>query len=298
MNRNDRLIAGLLGLLTLPAAQAMDESYEILEAPYRHCAEGVYRLPTAQELDRAQRLFERQFAAPDDPSLAAGWADIGMQLERRDDEYGPYLLLREQAGQCRGRGVYAFRPDRPALPVLQAPHSYHDRHTGEIAATLFGDGQARAVAWNTLSRKAESLDGSQQADLAHVWDSYFMAFSMAYASVAPQGRLTQLHGFSRKKRKTVEGRESAAIISAGTDYPGPHNRRLAACLDAIISPARLYPEQVGELGGTRNSIGRALRSSGFTGFTHLEMCPRMRRLLVTDRHSQIDFGQCIGEERP
>lgn len=288
------LIVGLSAYLSSLACLAMTEApVQPLNEPYRHCNDAAYQLPGAQELDRVQRLFARHFAGHEDPSMAQAWDSLGMTVEQRHDLHGAYQLIREQTGQCRGRGVFAFRSPVATGPVLQAPHSFHDRHTGRIATQLFNGGQLRAVAWNTVSRRTETADGSRQADMAHTWDSYFMAFSRAYAANSPEGHLIQLHGFSQKKRNTAEAAGATVILSSGTNFPGAHNRKLATCLSRHVEPVLLYPQQVSELGGTRNSIGQALRQSGFSGFSHLEMSPSLRKALRDDAQLQANFGTCI-----
>jgi hypothetical protein len=93
-------------------------------------------------------------------ALAARARGIGFCLEIWRVRGRVFWVLREQPEQRRGAGAYVLRPGPPleGAPeiVLQAPHAYFDRGTGNLAAALFlgeaGRGRARALFTNTAHR--------------------------------------------------------------------------------------------------------------------------------------------------
>jgi len=185
----------------------------------------------------------------------------------------PWLALMEASGSKRGRGFFLFRGNpADSRHLLQAPHRHHDRSTGELQRQLFLEGRFRAAAWNTLHRR--------EVDLARVPHSYFIALARATQEVGA-GWVIQLHGFAKEKRKTVTGRASDLIVSSGHPAGSPVTRQLAECLRTDL-PFKVvtYPEQVDELGGTRNPVGRALRNMDADRFLHLEMSAEFRDALL------------------
>lgn len=72
---------------------------------------------------------------------------------------------------------------------------------------------------------------------------------------------------------------------------------LAGCLRAAFGPrVRLYPREAAELGGTTNSVGRALRAIGFAGFVHLELDPATRAALDGDGGVREAVLGCLGPQ--
>ncbi|MFZ4745080.1 MAG: hypothetical protein ACOYL0_15860 [Limnohabitans sp.] len=224
--------------------------------------------PSADEAVRAQVLFLRLLKNDNSEEVKSSWAALGFDLVN-DAESGLTLLI-EQPTQRRGRGFFAFRKAKAS--ALQIPHSFKDEMTREIGITLFQKGSFSAAAWNTVPRNFILNGVSIDADMAHLTDTYFIAFSRAFAQLYPQGNILQLHGFEQGKRRNEAAKEAAAILSNGTRIPPPVLRDIATCLAKGTGANILsYPYDVHELGATTNTIAAALRQEGFDKFFHLEM---------------------------
>lgn len=262
----------------------------------------TYVTPSTRSLQQAQEGF-RQWLAGDDrvqaargfrttDSRDAGFDALGfepMALSPPD-----VVALAEKADRRYGRGLFAARLQGGAPLLIQAPHQYHDLRTGTLARQLFLESDAMAAAWNTVHRYH-----GDDTDLVHVPDSYLHALSRAFVEVHPEGRILQLHGFSRSKRKSRAGREAQAILSDGSRYPPRALARLTDCLSQRLDiRASLYPRDVHELGATTNTLAADLRRRDFDGFVHLELDVELRKRLVRDVDARSTLIQCVMEARP
>lgn len=281
----------LLALLLLAAGAAASEPAELLAEARRG---GVYWLPERSAVERAQLLFERTLGGESGPVLVAAWAEEGFEMLALDRPGQRLLALRELPGRKSGRGFYLLRPAAACRLAWQAPHSFRDLDTGDLALALMLEGEAAAAAWNTVPRDQVLAAGRQQSDLAHQRQSILAAFSRAFARVYPDGRLVQLHGFAAENRRTEAAWQAALILSAGHRDPGSGLRTARSCLgQRLDDPVRLFPDEVRELGGTGNSIGAVLREAGFAGFVHAELALQLRRRLGSNTAARNDFQACF-----
>lgn len=256
-----------------------------------------YEPPSSESLVNAQRIFVILLSGGNDLSEAIKLCvQEGLELLVVRQSEGEFLILMESEGQGKGRGFYAFRRGAPRAFAIQAPHSFSDLQTGEIAARLFLESKAVAVAWNNTSRNVGQADGSTNTDLAHIKRSYLQAFTKAFGETFKNGVILQLHGYNKDRRSSPEGYLSDVIVSNGTREPGRVVRRLVICLSSDkLRKISLYPHDVQELGGTTNAQGRLLRRLHFAGFIHIELSPEVRRRLSTDSAYRQFFLRCIGE---
>ncbi len=278
-------------LIAAPIRAAAGGVYGQLEEHLREAfGKGTYLAPNSAELLYVEKLFTRLLQNHRDAKVRA----LAASLDLEWIELAPgRLLLRERKDARYGRGIYAFREDGGAI-ALQAPHSRSDRSTGSIAARLIAERRFAAAAWNSLPRREKNKVPGSGADLAHLDDTWMMAFSRAFAGVYPEGRIVQLHGYSAAKRRTARARELDAIVSAGHVRPSLAATDITHCLqDRGVAAAGLYPIEVRELGGTTNRIGQALRAAGFFGFVHLEMSKSLRSSLLEHADRRKAFGRCL-----
>lgn len=253
----------------------------------------LYRPPAGAALAGIQRLFEdtlRDSAAR--PQIQA-WQAFGFVAEWRAMGEGRYLLVREAADRIEGKGRYMLRPGAAIAVALQAPHADTDLHTGEIAERLFLEAPIVAAAFNTLPRWAVDARGGP-ADLAHRADSVLFVFSRAFVERYRGGVLVQLHGFDTARRETLAGTTADVIVSGGTRESQPELVVIRDCLAASApGRVRLYPDEVPELGGTQNAIGRVVRNAGAGRFLHVEMSLPFRRRLLADATARLGFVRCF-----
>lgn len=250
-----------------------------------------YVLPTAAEVERAQALFLRLMRGERGATLGKAWSELGFDLI--SDATQGLTWLQEQSTARHGRGFFIFR--QGGASALQMPHAFKDAMTGQIGVTLFRQGRYSAAAWNTVPRDFV-VDGRRiDADMAHLDDSYFIAFARAFAQRHPQGRVYQLHGFEQESRRSGAARGAAVILSDGTRTPASTLRRLADCIAGQARASVLtYPEDVRELGATTNTVAAALRREGFAGFVHVEMSHRFRSNLSQSPALQKTLLICMG----
>ncbi|MCU7935932.1 MAG: hypothetical protein KZQ99_13800 [Candidatus Thiodiazotropha sp. (ex Dulcina madagascariensis)] len=253
-----------------------------------------YLMPTDRELAQARKLFTSMLSdAGDADALSAQWASLGFEWLAVEWQGMDGVILKEQPSRCEGRGLFLFRTDTGSRTLLQIPHRFYDKYTGEIGHRLMQTGDFRGVAWNTVHRYLEGAEGGS-ADLAHNGDNYFTVLAEAAALLSTNNRIVQLHGFDGTKRRTPAGRGSQAIVSDGTRRPSRIVRELANCLGQVFDgPVRLFPRDVKELGATTNRIGARLRAYAHQGFAHIELNAEARQALLADEMLMTGLAACL-----
>lgn len=274
------LLGGLMLMTSCSSSQALplDDLWKDASA---RCD---YVTPAAEELHRAEDAFRRTLQRKEDlPALQSAWQALEFELVPARVDPAEFLVLREQPEHRRGRGFYLFYLGQAPEIALEAPHSAFDEHTGEIALHLMKEGLAAAAAWSTAAR--------QQADLAHLPETYFQSFTAAVARTSPKGVILQLHGFEQTKRKSEAAAAADMIVSSGIDFPPDWVRALANGFKRNMpGNVKLYPDDVHDLGGTANAQGQMLRDLGYEGFAHVEMSKGLRLRLSGDPAVRKSFA--------
>lgn len=189
-----------------------------------------------------------------------------------------YWMLSDASKAPKGWGRYLINTQYQVRGLLQAPHQFTDLHTGELATQMFFQSQLQALALNTARRDSAP---NSRADMARATDSIFYHFSKEYASEFPFAYIVQLHGFSNKKRKSISGQRANMIISAGLHQPGAMHRWLQQCMEGIVgNDVLLYPQQVRELGGTKNPLSQLYQRMNSPRFVHWEVNRAWRNRLM------------------
>ncbi len=259
-----------------------------------HQRERNYMPWNSADLQRAEELFGAMFNGDFTDNIFSAWTRLGMTLTAVGS--GPATVYKlAPNGSREGSGYYLFRP-APTSPVaLQAPHQFHDRHTGHIAKLLFFEHSAAALALNSAHRyRVDNRSSSAvHADLAHNAASLMMAFTRAFATAYKDGKLVQLHGFARSKRNNRFNQRAAYIISGGTRWVTPPSSKVAACLSQQFPDVLLFPRDINELGGTTNSMASWLALIGHKGFIHIEIDAINRENLLNKRQLRDGFWSCL-----
>ncbi len=251
---------------------------------------GRFVVPSTAELKQFRTAFDAELSGK---SVEDVWQTLAMGRIVNNE----LLFFQELEAQRKGRGLFAIRNHKSARPwLIQAPHSKADRYTGNIAAHFFAEHPIKAVMWNSVPRKT-LIDGSpmpKQADMAHLHDTYWQVATEVFARKYRSGRIIQLHGFSQSKRKSVAGKQSDMIVSAGHHYPPFWIQAVARCLQqSLPGKISLYPYDVRELGATTNVQNHLLRTLGFGGFLHIEMSHSLRKQLNKNKKLRQTLVQCI-----
>ena len=256
-----------------------------------------YVAPNSAELEVFSTWFRSVVASAETHTQSVAQAPMGFEL---DTSNASFWLAGEQASHKRGVGAFVVRVG-PALNwVVQAPHTFFDVGTLEIAATCFEVLNARALLVNTVRRsnsdeqdmqreeRAELARGGEaDSDLAHAPRSFFSTAHATFVQSAASYSTLQIHGF----RDELLPQVSAVVSAAGTNASAG---ALARHLQAVLGPeaVRLYPSQVKKLGGTGNVQAQLSKASG-SAFIHLELSRTLRDRLKADAEYRRTFAATL-----
>ena len=254
-----------------------------------------YNAYSSKQLQLAESVFEQLLLNRLTEKILKQLRSLNLSLTKVDN----YFLISEALPPYAGQGLYVIRVKGGGDILLQAPHSFHDLKTGNIAIKMMRENSIRALAINTVSRRYTTSEGRKyNADMAHLAESLFVAISRAFANVYSDGKIVQLHGFNAAKRAQKRQREPRLeiIISNGTRAVSQRLILQKACLDKVFSiHSHVYPLDINELGGTTNSIGRAVRQMGFSYFEHIEMSLPVRQKLNRSEEMRRGLFECISK---
>ena len=247
-----------------------------------------YLAPSAADLTHARQLFADTLAGSQSLEvLQPEWSRLGFELREVTATGEALWLLCEPAGTEAGRGWYLFRHSGSPVAIM-APHARNDIHTGLISLRLFLAGHARVLACGTITRR--------RADMAHLEDTYFQAFTLAFAQMSPTGLVVQLHGFESTNHN---GTKAAIIASTGSRTPEPWLAELVRCLrQSTALNVLAYPDNVKQLGATSNAQGQALTRVGRCRFLHFEFSLELRERLTRDQALRKMFLDCLATIKP
>ncbi len=213
-------------------------------------------------------------------------------------DLGRIWLMAETSGNNRGAGAVALRVSARVPVVVEVPHSFFDEGTLPLGITIFEELSARALLVNTVHRGGPGTDeeridrarsGESESDVAHQPRSFFHQAHLELGRIWPSAHVIQLHGFRDEKMPTAKIIVSAAGTSAVT---APLARALN---DAFgVGTARLYPEEVDQLGGTQNAQAQANRDES-RAFIHIEIAASLRTQMVRQKSLQERFARAISK---
>ena len=235
------------------------------------------------QIEKVQKLFRQTAFAPAITSdLVQRWERLGWELIELPNH--KIVVVREMPGRLHGRGMYAIRRDSHSEYIVQAPHRFFDERTGIITRKLFAENEILAAAWNSSHRN--------RIDLAHEQRHYFNAFMTALADEST--KVIQLHGFeSQNRNENLQTTE--VILSDSTRFPARHALQTAVRLKELLGreKVRLFPVEVNQLGGTKNSQAARLRNMGLYKFLHVEMDSDYRLQLANSASKRQEFAAAL-----
>ena len=250
---------------------------------------GVDLVDSVDAVDRGGRTDHRNFL-----DLKSAWQKLDYDFKKIQEKQTVFYALSETDSRKSGRGFFLF-PARSGRDILlEIPHSFKDLYTGDIGLKLFLEGQFAAAAWNTVPRYFTENKVKIDADMSDLMETWFAAFTKAFASKYPKGHVIQLHGFARGKRKSLSGKVSDMIISTGIHHPPPWLNSMDQCLESKFSAViNTFPLETKELGATQTSIGMVMRNMGHQGFLHIEISKAMRKALRDNAASREKLLGCF-----
>lgn len=243
-------------------------------------------LPSQDALNQAEQLFAHLFKHNYSQETKALAKTIGFSWH----ENSKHVHLKDPLK--KGIGEYFFHKQPKNEIILQAPHRYHDKYTGTIIKKLFKESGIHSLALNTLPRYSKTKDNID-LDFSRLKNSMHSVYTLAYISQQPRGKVIQIHGFDHKKRRSASARASQIILSNGNTKHTAYLLNLQMCFDQKNWISVRYPDQVNELGATKNPIGILLRSLNTEAFHHIELNLETRQTLAHQSSKRLDFMECL-----
>lgn len=269
---------------------------ETIKSAWKEAREGgKYVSMTGREIEAAESLFVKTLRSSYSGELADSWEEFGMKLQSRTTGGNDFLVLSEMSGKKHGRGFYLFNKSASNNHLLMVPHGFKDVGTGAIGLRMFLESDLGILALNTVPRYINTGSGDKLVhDLGKLPNTYFAALTKAFLTVHREEKIYQLHGFAREKRKSAAGRSAGVILSGGTERVRQNIKEMQLCLEKVFPASVLvYPNDVRELGGTANIIGKILRRAGHEGFFHIEISREIRDNLRKDTILRRALSECL-----
>lgn len=280
-----------LALLLIGAVETRLQTmaFDVEASLTRAIVNTTYQQPAQVELTQAQALFKHTLQGDRTAGdLRSGWAGLGFEFHELTEEGEPLWLVCETPGHEGGRGWYLFRANHRSNLAFEAPHARNDIHTGIIGLRLFQAGKARVLAASTITR--------HRADMAHLDNTYFQAFTRAFAEACPTGLVVQLHGFETGNHKKIG---ADILASAGTRAPQPWFGEVVDRLkQATAMRVLAFPRDTKVLGALLNVQGKELNQTPHCRFLHLEMTPELRERLARDPELRRSVLECLSGIQP
>jgi len=189
---------------------------------------------------------------------------------------------------------WVSKVENPVPIFLQAPHRFHDQHTGSILKKMLLLKNFAVASTNSLHRyKKNILHKKSNFDLAHTKDTLFLKTSNLYSKDKRAQAVVQLHGYSPKNRKSSLAKRADFIISSGKRSPNLRASKIDSCLKISGFKSLLYGKEVFELGGTQNIFSKLGSADLKKKFVHIEINKLMRNKLNSNKKLLVGFANCI-----
>ena len=267
--------------LAIVALASMSPSVTVAEPDMWALAERARRDGEVPDLEPLQRLHVSRLFSNIMTSAPTG--EIPDELAQEALNLGFFMRVDEDILVLWGRndphGLFAIRLGPARDLLIQAPHSYFDLGTGELASALFRETGARALFLNSAHRFGgaggqaelfEDPEGPSAPDVAHRPFSAFQSATFGFLEASQLPFVVQIHGYRSRDGE-------AAVISPGSALQ-PND-----LLEPIFESLRGYEsgavtgEQVPELAGRQNVQGQICANRA--SFVHLELSRETRLLL-------------------
>ena len=259
---------------------------------------GFFRRQSRKRINAAKKLFIKLFNGSTASELKNDWDKLGMNILELKRGNRVYTLVHEQQDKLFGRGFYIFCKSNIARnAVLEMPHRFWDTETGIIGYKLMLTGYYAAASWNTVHRYQTPNEQNSSSDMAHAKNSFFYAFTMAFAESMPERSiLIQPHGFSNKNQKSEYGEKASVVLSNSTPKPLKQFLYYAELIKSIMpQPTYIYPlTDVKWLAALENVTAEVIRKKKRKQiFIHMEMNSKTRKDMAEDFTLRKKFTKCI-----
>lgn len=185
-------------------------------------------------------------------------------------------------------GFVQFWPQHKTC-VSYAPHRFFDELTADIAEAV---AKQHCQLWVTNTKHRYSKQSSGEIrDYSILTKGLPYHITLAYSHWKSAAKIYQFHGFSKEKRKTKEGRDSDVILSLGHRGNNLALNTLQQCLTQLGYKVLKYPNEVSELGGTKNALAQHFQQRD--QFFHIELSKELRTALVSNGSLMERFVLCF-----
>ena len=186
-------------------------------------------------------------------------------------------------GEREPHGLFVLRVGAAPDLVIQAPHSFYDLRSGEIAAELFARSGARALFFNSAHRfggpgDAGEPEAENPPDVAHRPYSLFQAASYGMLLGLERPEVVQVHGY-----RSRDGEH--AVVSRGRALQSSKAVEEVIELLAEHELQGVTGREMSELAGRKNVQGMLIGDRGT--FLHLELSREARDLMM-ERDELLD----------
>lgn len=294
----------------IPSAQVPD-----LPALHELLRSRLSRVEHFQALDpdlfaQYSRVLQSALAGGQDANVVASSPAIKLERVSLQNPRIELMCLSEQGTKGTGLPQVLWREPNTRTKggwLLQAPHRFFDRRTGEVALALFATQDprnARVLCLNSKHRYAQK-DGKRKktahnpSDVCHNAGHGFQRVTQALMVAMNSSDIVQIHGFGSKRG----GRDEAlAIVSSGD--PKQASPRALALVQSLRKTfgdkILLFPRDTSLLGATTNVQGQILRTYASrdlersqNGFLHIEMSEALRERLLSDATALNAFREAL-----
>jgi len=207
---------------------------------------------------------------------------LGLNIVKKSNNF---IILSEENNLGEGFYIIKYKNSSTLQNMISIPHRFHDKYTGIIGFHLIKEHNYRAIAFNTVHRKV--------MDSAHTSLTLFNAFHIAFASLYPNDRIYQIHGFNGNKHKNIFIKKSQIVLSSTNRQPSQEAIEIHNCLREEGYTSLLYGKEIFELGGTTNTQSKTLKKYDFFNFIHIELNTPLREVLRRDYLSRKKLIKCL-----
>ena len=207
-----------------------------------------------------------------------------------------FIIINEKASNHGGAGTFMIRKAGISKRILQAPHSFFDEKTGDLALLVFLlNSSFKALFVNTLHRYIHE-DGNKvelepssanHADACH-WPQHPIAEVSRMCFEELLSSVVQIHGFEK-----IQGYPDA-IVSAGSTTMTYQATDVWLSMKSHFPGHEIknFPGEVNYLGATTNVQGQDFMKLGGS-FVHVELADSFREELVASLDLRIDLAQAL-----
>jgi hypothetical protein len=249
-------------------------------------------VPDLEPIERlhVSRLFSNIMTSAPTGEISAELVQEALRLGFFMRVDGEVLVL---WGREAAHGLFAIRLGPARNLLIQAPHSFFDVGTGELASALFVETGARALFLNSAHRFGGAGEDAEQfqepdaptaPDVAHRPFSAFQSATFGFLEASQLPFVIQIHGY-----RSREG--EAAVISSGSALQP--DDLLEPILDSLrgYESGAITGEQLPELAGRQNVQGQICANRA--SFAHIELSRETRRMLVSSQEERHDLVEAI-----